>query len=338
MNKRNIVLIDSSAEEGKDFIQGLKDQTGKEWELIVEASNDRRTKGKELMRYLKYFWVPFRTFINRDKYDVIVAWQQFYGIMFAFYCRLFRVKKKNKLIVMSFIYKEKKGLVGKLYKWLIDFVVKGEYVDAFTSVASIQCDKFSKEFGVPINKFQFIPWGITDIAPDKRALIKENHIPYFFCAGRSNRDWNIVFESFGKADIPCRFIYSDSSYANKFKNIELFSNVPDEEYFSLSINSDVVVVSIDNCNLAGGEITIINAMQFGKPVILIQDNPHNDYVFEGVTGYVVPKDSARVIEVAAVLYNNRELRDQMALNARKYYEERFSIYSVGKEIGALCSI
>ena len=338
MNKKNIVLIDSSAEEGKDFIQGLQDYTGKKWNLIVEASNDRRTKGKEFMRYVKYFWIPFRTFLNRDKYDTIVAWQQFYGIMFAFYCRLFHVKKKNKLIVMSFIYKEKKGLIGKLYKWLIDFVVKSKYVDAFTSVASIQCDKFSKEFGVPVSKFQFIPWGITDIAPDKRVLIKEVTEPYFFCAGRSNRDWNIVFESFGNTNLPCRFIYSDNSYADKYKNIELFSNVPDEEYFSLSINSDVVVVSIDNCNLAGGEITIINAMQFGKPVILIQDNPHNDYVFEGITGYVVPKNASKIIDVANRLSTDRELRNQMADNARKYYEDKFSIYSVGKEIGRIISM
>lgn len=335
MDKKNIVIIDSSAEEGKDFIQGLKDQTGKEWELIVEASNDRRTRGKELMRYVKYFWVPFRTFLNRNKYDTIVAWQQFYGIIFAFYCRLFHVKKSNKLIVMSFIYKEKKGFIGKVYKWLFNYVVTGNYVDAFTSVASVQCEKFSKEFEVPQNKFQFIPWGITDIAPDKNFLVKNNEKPYFFCAGRSNRDWNIVFDSFGNTELPCRFIFSDTSYAGKYKNIEVLSNVPDDEYFSLSINSDVVVVSIDNCNLAGGEITIINAMQFGKPVILIQDAPHNDYVFEGITGYVVPKSVEKVVEVAKELMNNRQKRNEMAKNARKYYEDNFSIYSVGKEIGRL---
>ena len=335
MNKRNIVIIDSSSEEGRDFIRGLEDQTHREWELIVEASNDRRTKAKEFMRYVKYFWVPFRIFMQRNKYDTIVAWQQFYGIMFAFYCRFFHVKKINKLIVMSFIYKEKNGIIGKIYKWFINYVVKSDYVDAFTSVASVQCEKFSREFGMPESKFRFIPWGITDIAPDKKYLVNKDESPYFFCAGRSNRDWRIVFDSFGSTDLPCRFIYSDTSYAGKYKNIEVLSNVPDDEYFSLSINSDVVVVSIDNCNLAGGEITIINAMQFGKPVILIQDAPHSDYVFEGITGYVVPKDIEKIAQVANKLLCDRELRNTMSQNARKYYEEYFSIFSVGKEIGKL---
>lgn len=334
MDKTNIVLIDSSEEEGRDFIQGLQDATKKEWKLIVESSNDRRTKGKEFKRYLKYFWVPFRTFLNRRKYGDIVAWQQFYGIMFAFYCRLFHVKKVNKLIVMSFIFKEKDGLKGKLYRWLINYVVTSQYVDAFTSVASVQCNKFSKLFGVSESKFQFIPWGITDLAPNYQHL-KLDTTPYFFCAGRSNRDWNIVFESFGDSNLPCKFIYSDTSYVGKFSNIEVHSNVPDDEYFGMSVNSYCVVISIENCNLAGGEITIINAMQFGKPVILIQDNPHNDYVFEGITGFVVPKDKKRVLDAANRLMSDVALRNEMAVNARKYYEKRFSIYSVGKEIGKL---
>lgn len=332
--KRNIVIIDSSKEEGIDFIKGLEDQTGEDWDLIVEASNDRRTKIKEVFRYFKYFWVPFRTFLNRKKYKNIVAWQQFYGIMFAFYCRLFHVKKVNTLIVMSFIYKNKTGLKGRLYSWLINYVVTSKYVDSFTSVASVQCDKFAKEFGVSKEKFQFIPWGITDFAPAQKHLIKKES-PYFFCAGRSNRDWKIVFDSFGNSEFPCKFICSDTSYIGKYKNIDVVSNVPDEEYFARSINAYCIVISIDNCNLAGGEITIINAMQFGKPVILIQDNLHNDYVFEGITGFVVPKNKERILAIANRLMEDRELREKMAENARKYYEENFSVYSVGRGIGKI---
>ena len=333
MNKQNIVLIDSSEEEGRDFIKGLEETTKKKWTLIVENSNDRRTKRLEIKRYLKYFWIPFRTFLKRNSYGDIIAWQQFYGIMFAFYCRLFHVKKKNKLVIMSFIYKEKQGLAGGLYQWMIHYAVTSKYVDLFTSVASIQCDKFSRKFDVPQDRFQFIPWGITDLRPRYGELIRENVQPYFFCAGRSNRDWNIVFDAFGNSDIPCKFVYSDASYKERYKNVEVRSNVPDREYFDLLVNSYCVVISIDNCDLAGGEITTIHAMQFGKPVILIQDNPNNDYVFRGITGFVVPKDRTMVIEVAENLLNDQNLHDQMTANARKYYEKHFTILSVGKELG-----
>lgn len=335
MDKRNIVLIDSSEEEGRDFIKGLYESTKKRWVLIVETSNDRRTKKSEIKRYIKYFWVPFRTFLKRNSYGDIIAWQQFYGIMFAFYCRLFHVRKKNKLIIMSFIYKEKKGLAGKLYKWLIKYVVTGKYADFFTSVASVQCDKLSREFNIPKTRFKFIPWGVTDRQPVYSGLIRENTEPYFFCAGRSNRDWNVVFNTFGNSNIPCKFIYSDTGYKGKYPNIDVRSNVPTKEYFDLLVNSYCVIIAIDNSDLAGGEITIINAMQFGKPVILIQDNPNNDYVFEGITGFVAAKDRKKILEIAEKFLNNKNLHAQMTVNARKYYEEHFTVFAVGKEIGKL---
>lgn len=333
--KKNIVLIDSNETEGCDFIKGLEDSTNKKWVLIVETSNDRRTKLLEYIRYFKYFYMPFKIFLKRNQFETIVAWQQFYGILFAFYSRIFRVRKKNKLVVMSFIYKKKKGIIGKIYDRFMKYVVTSQYVDFFTSVASVQCDDFRKYFKADSSKFQYLPWGITDLFPNYESLKADNVSPYFFCAGRSNRDWSIVFDTFGNTGLPCKFICSDVNYANKYRNIQVLSNVSDEEYFSLSLNSHCVIISIRDCNLAGGEITILNAMQFGKPVILIQDNPYNDYVFNGITGYIVPKDSVKILEVANDMMNNHDLRNKMARNARKYYEENFSIYSVGKNIGNL---
>lgn len=335
--KKNIVLIDSSETEGADFIKGLNSFSGKDWTLIVEKSNDRRTRYLEYYRYYKYFTVPLRIFLKRNKFESIVTWQQFYGLMFAFYCRLFHVDKRNKLVVMSFIYKKKSGVLGLIYDKFMNYVVKSNYVDFFTSVASVQCEKFSREFNIESSKFQFIPWGITDLFPLYAKLVGENVEPYFFCAGRSNRDWNIVFNSFGGTEIPCRFIFSDTNYNDKFNNIEVVSNVSDEDYFKLLVNAYCVVVSIEDCKLAGGEITIINAMQFGKPVILIQDEKTNDYVIEGVTGFVVQKNVNEVITIALKLLKDDKLRNQMSSNCRVNYESRFSIHSVGENIGKLMS-
>ena len=146
---------------------------------------------------------------------------------------------------------------------------------------------------------------------------------------------NIVFNSFGNSNIPCKFICADASYKSKYSNIDVKSNVSNKEYFDLLVNSYCVIVAIDNSNLAGGEITIINAMQFGKPVILIQDNLTNDYVFDGITGFIVEKDRNKICEIAKNLLKNRTIYIQMATNARRYYEEHFTIFSVGEEIGKL---
>ena len=62
---------------------------------------------RRVKRYLKYFAVAFKYFLSRKKYGAIVGWQQFYTLIFVFYCSLFRVKKRNTVVVLSFIYKDK---------------------------------------------------------------------------------------------------------------------------------------------------------------------------------------------------------------------------------------
>lgn len=335
MYTQNIVIIDSCIEEGRDFVAGLESSTNLKWDVVVKKSNDRGTLLKELYRYYLYFWVPFVLFLRRKKYRNIIAWQQFYGIIFALYCVLFRVKKTNHLIVMSFIYKRKDGFVGLLYERLIRLVLKSEYVDYYTSVTSSQIPKICKELSLAEDKIKFIPWGIRDLSQQYTHAF-ETPMPYVFCAGRSNRDWDIVFETFESSQISCRFVCSDNRYkSKKNENIDIYRNLSDEAYFNLLINSSCVVVSIENSDLAGGEITIINALQFGKPVLLIQDAKSSDYIVNGVTGFVVPKDKGIILKTTNELMKNNKLRQEMGENARKSFEKYYSIESVGRNIGIL---
>lgn len=92
---KNIILIDTNPDEGKNFCKALSESTQIEWHLIDCISNEGRThKYINIIRYFKYFIFPLRIFLNRKKIDNIVTWQQFYGLIYAFYCRFFPYKKK----------------------------------------------------------------------------------------------------------------------------------------------------------------------------------------------------------------------------------------------------
>ena len=101
----NVALFDSTEQEAAEFIRGLIDSTGYEWHAKVCQSNQGRSEWyRNALRYIKYFAFPFWVFVNRRKYRNIIGWQAFYGLVFAFYCKLFRVKKTNTLIIKNFIY------------------------------------------------------------------------------------------------------------------------------------------------------------------------------------------------------------------------------------------
>lgn len=87
MNKSNIILADCNSEEIKTFAEGCNMVTkNSKFEIFSSISNGSH-KGiiKNLIRYLKYFTFPFQVFLNRKKYNVILGWQQFYAINFAFF-------------------------------------------------------------------------------------------------------------------------------------------------------------------------------------------------------------------------------------------------------------
>lgn len=108
----NVILIDFPKIENWKFKESLNKKTNMKWEERESISNKKRkTILYNMVRYLKYFFFPFKIFLQRKDYKNIIAWQQFYGLLYAFYCRIFHSKKYNNLIVMTFIYKEKKGIV-----------------------------------------------------------------------------------------------------------------------------------------------------------------------------------------------------------------------------------
>ena len=330
--KQNIILIDSNETEGLDFKKGVEEVTGKKWQLIVKNSNNRSSKLRNLVRYCKYAVAPFFVFLKREKYDSIIAWQQFYGLFFAFYCRLFHVKKRNTLLVMTFIYKEKKGLIGNIYKKFFDYVVHGSYIDGYTCVANVECENYSRIFNLPRDRFNYVQWGLPDYT--KRYKITKGK--YIFSAGRSNRDWPFVFESLGNSKYSGKMICSEGNYGGKYSNLDVLSNISDEEYYRILSQAYCMVISIKDCSISAGQITLIQAMQFGKPVILTQsDGLTNDYVVNEENGLIVDKNKESLLAAIDRLYSDPVLYRKLSENGRLLFEEKFSNFRMGKDVGSI---
>lgn len=330
--RQNIIVIDSNETEGNDFLRGVSESTGKKWLLLVKKNNNRSSAIANIIRYIKYATIPFGLFLRRKRYENIITWQQYYGLFFAFYCRLFHVKKSNKLLVMTFIYKPKKGFVGKIYDSFFEYVVHGGYIDGYTCVAKIECENYSKRFNENINKFHYIRWGLPDYSIQYPSCSSDAR--YVFSAGRSNRDWPFVFEALGNEDLACVFVCGEGDYAGKYRNIRVERNISDSDYYSLLAKAFCVLISIKDVTISAGQITLIQAMQFGKPVILTQsDGLTNDYVVNGETALVVPKDRGAVIGAIKKLREDEKLYRELAMNGRNLYEKVFSNYRLGIDTG-----
>ena len=335
MKRKNVIVIDNRIGDVEEFVSGLKSFDKREWDVMVRTSNDRSSKVANAIRYGKYFLVGFELFIKRNRFNTIIAWQQFYGLIFAMLCRFFHVKKSFTLVVMTVIYKEKEGFLSNIYRSLFEYAIKSDYIDAITCVAKVECDNYSRLFKIPKEKFHYIRWGLKDNAVGYNCTSDSKK--YIFSAGKSNRDWDFVLNTLGGSKYDTVIVGGvKTEYQNSFSNMSIFAKIPDDEYYFLLAKSYCVFLSIKDVTISAGQITLLQAMQFGKPVILTRSQGlTNDYVVNNENGIIVEKEKQEVLNVLNRLYTDESFYKKLSINARKSYENSFSSYRMGREFGEL---
>jgi glycosyltransferase involved in cell wall biosynthesis len=333
--KKNLVVIDSNASEADDFLKALRQTTGEEWELLVADARVNRKKAlANVRRYFKYFTVPFQLFLNRRQYDKIVAWQQFYGLVFAFWCRLFGVKKENSLVVMTFIYKSKKGLRGFLYQKFIAYILRSPYVDRYTCTSSNECRLYGARFQVPVQKFAFVPWGIIDF----NKLTEEPAVPqtpYFISPGRSNRDYDFLADSVGGSAFSVKIVCDDYRPAKELPgNVEVYDDVHGLAFYQMVKNSFAVIIPIADGSISAGQTILIQALLFGKPLIITESlGLTADYIENEKNGLIIPKTKEALLHAMTRLTEDPELYARLARSGRECYLKQYSTFSLGTNVG-----
>lgn len=340
MNK-NVILIDFAKSKKWEFKEKLEERTNLEWEEEASVSNGiRNGKFSNIDRYLKYFLFPLKIFINRKQYNNIVAWQQFYGLLYAFYCRLFHTKKNNNLIIMTFIYKPKTGLLGKIYSCFMNYIVQSNYIDAFICFSKKECEYYANIFNVSKEKFNFCTLGIEKVKIKNKeeinitAVINSEEKKTIISCGRSNRDYNFLYNALKETKYKLNII-SDECKLENYKNITIYNNIMGQDFFEMLDKSYIVVIPLEDENISSGQLVVLQAMQLGKPVICINSNTVTDYIENEVNGFIIQKDEKYLRDLIEKLYNDNDLYNKISNNQKEIFEEKFSIKALAQQVGSI---
>lgn len=333
----NIILTDNSVEEMQQFKEGLEETSKIKFETHVMNANKGRTKKIDnIIRYIKYYIFPLKLFFNRKKVKRVVAWQQFYGLIYAFYCRLFKVKKCNYLYINVFIYREKKGLIGKIYYKFMKYIVTSDYIDKMSTTSKSECELYSKIFGVNVNKFVFTPFGVNSIEEKVRDIKCDENEKFILALGRSNRDWNFLIDTLKNSEYKLKIICDELKVKEKYKNIEIINNVCGQKSYEYIKKAFCVIIPIKNPEISAGQTVLLNSMQLKKPIIVTESRGlTDDYIVNGKTGFIIKKDKNELINVLKELYTSKELYNEIANNAYNIYKEKYSIKALGKIVGKI---
>lgn len=332
MNKKeNIILIDNEAPDDWEFLQAIEKTTGQKWKIYKEVSNENFGNAFQgLIRYGKYFIFPIKFAVHHQNYNKVLAWQQFYGLILAFYFRIFHLKNTPEIYIVSFIYKQKKSFVGKIYNKFIKYILRSNYITAFIVHSESERELYSELFKIPQSKFITIVLGDEDRT--NRIKPKFNR-DYFLAAGRSNRDYKFLLDFWKNRTENLKIICDTLSYKSS-NNIEILNNCYEDEYFFQLANCYAVIIPLEDTNISSGQLVIIHAMMYGKPIIVTHNNTLGIYIKNQETGLIINKTEDDLSKAIEWLQDDTNYKI-MAEKERLHYEEQFSFSALGTAIGYL---
>lgn len=328
--KENIVLTDTLTINVEEFKNGLEESSKKKFVIYGTKGYNKikNNKLKSIVKYAMYFIFPLKIFFKRNKINTIVAWQQFYGIIYSFYCNLFKVKKKNDLTIMTFIYKPKKKLKNIYFKF-IKYSIDNKYVDNIICFSRNECEYYSEIFNIKREKFKFCPLGL------KKAEIKSEYDEkdFIISAGKSNRDYQFLIEALDNKDYKVKIICTTLKHKNT-KNIEIYNDVWGERYLAMLKKAFCVVIPLKDENISSGQLVILQAMQFKKPIIVTNSKGIEDYIIDGYNGFIIKKDKQELLNCIEKL-KNKNIYEKIVNNAYMDYKEKYTVNELGKNVGKI---
>lgn len=331
--KDNIILTDYDITENRGFKESLEKATNLQWKIENCKNNNLiNRKIEDIKRYIKYFTFPYKIFKKRKDIDKIIAWQQFYGLVYAFYCRLFRVKKVNSLYIMTFIYKAKKNFLGKLYYRFMKYIVQSKYIDKIICFSKNECEYYADIFKVSKQKFEYVKLGVEKL-PELN--LKYDEDKYIILVGRSNRDYKFVLDSLKNTEYKVKIICDELKIEKKYDNIMIYNNIFGLKYYEMLSKSFCTIVALEDEKISSGQLSILHAMQYRKPVIVTYNESIKEYIENGKDGIVISKDVNQLKETLKELYKNKKLYERISNNAYSKYINEFSIEALGKRIGSI---
>jgi len=262
--------------------------------------------------------------------DAVVVGSHLEAAVFAF-GRLLILRRRPAIFLLGFIYTGRKSkLLEKLrrayFRWLFS-IIEGVICHSLLEIT-----RYEKLFGAVQGKFIYVPYGLhihgyEKFAVDQLALT--NNQPYTFSAGRSGRDYKTLFKVFNESKRNLHVICDSEAALSECEatdNITVLRNCYDACYVNELKNALIVVVPLSVDDISAGQMVLLQAMAYSKPLIVTRTSTIEEYLEDGVNAILVPPGDAVALDRAIEsLYLNPSLAEQLAKSAFDTYQQKHSM-------------
>ena len=119
-------------------------------------------------------------------------------------------------------------------------------------------------------------------------------------------------------------------------NVTVYRGAFGEESDKLMQQAAAVIIPLSRINSPSGELTLIEAMCYGKPVIITETLITQEYIVHGQNGFLVPwKDPDAIIEAVNNIFSDPEKANFIGRMARQTAVKSHSIDVISRKVSAI---
>lgn len=255
------------------------------------------------------FIAGFLMYVCATGYDAVVTVSHRPAMVYGLLNRLGARKRAVHIAKEFFFDDEQSGhvsLKNLLFKKLYRFSLKN--IDAVIVNATGEIAPYAGMLNIPESRFKFIAWPSNIDDPE----MIEDDDGSIFAVGRSLRDWQTFFRAVDGLPVRCVVVASRGDVAGLPvpANVELHCDISHGLYLDLLKRARIVVLPLLETRRSTGQASFLEAMAYGKPVVVASVTGAWDYIADRSSGLLYRPGAADDLKRAI-----RELDDQIFYRA-----------------------
>jgi glycosyltransferase involved in cell wall biosynthesis len=241
--------------------------------------------------------------------------------------RLLMRKRDRKIVLYGFLFNTANNRAGmslrQIYmRWMI------ERTEIVVCHSKFEASSYASFLHLPAKKFTYLPWASGVPYPRIATCNAVSQKAYIVAAGRSWRDYATLISAIEGLPIDVKIICDSFDTLPNLKypdNVEVLRNCFGDQYYATLQKCQFVVLPLSADQLSAGQMVLVQAFYFGKPVIITETKTVAEYVENGVTGLFVPmKDVASMRQAILKIIEDKELHSLLSRNATLKFDKYYS--------------
>lgn len=225
--------------------------------------------------------------------------------------------------------------LGKVYPGMKRRLSKAALprVDRFVVHSRGEITAYSEWLDLPPERFQFVPFE----TPVRTLEFQEDRAnPFVLSMGSAQRDYRLFFAVMAELGYPTVVVAGPHAVAGLTvpPNITVRSGLTPQQCFELMQRARFNVIPVANQTTASGQVTLLDAMMYGRAAIITSCPASIDYVTHGKDALLVRLSDHDDMKAAVQrLWEDEGLRNSLGTAARTTALQMFSEEVIGRTMG-----